>query len=70
MQRLIQQWGDLMEVTGGALASDKSYWYLFVYTWKKGKWEATDAGSDFDMFARVKTHKSCQTSIRQLRPSL
>ena len=25
MQRVIQQWGDLMEVTGGALASDKTY---------------------------------------------
>eukprot|EP00979_Chaetoceros_neogracilis_P017703 scaffold10267_cov270-Chaetoceros_neogracile.AAC.1 len=57
MQRLIQQWGDLMEVTGGALASDKSYWYLFIYTWKKGKWVATDAGADFDMFARVENTK-------------
>ena len=28
MQR---QWGDLMEVTGGALASDKTYWYLVEF---------------------------------------
>jgi len=28
MQRVIQQWGNLMEVTGGALAPDRSWWYL------------------------------------------
>jgi len=31
VQRVIQQWGDLMEVTGGALASDKTYWYLVEF---------------------------------------
>ena len=32
MQRLINSWGDLMEVTGGAIRMDKSWWYLVEYT--------------------------------------
>jgi hypothetical protein len=40
MQRVIQQWGDLMEVTEGAVASEKTYWYLVEYIWKHGKWTA------------------------------
>jgi hypothetical protein len=51
MQRVIQQWGNLMEVTGGALAPDRSWWYLREYSWKRGKWTATDAGIGFDLVA-------------------
>ena len=45
MQGVIQQWGDLMEVTGGALNLDplKSYWYLVECVWKRGSWVAADA---------------------------
>jgi hypothetical protein len=49
MQRVIQQWGDLMEVTGGALASDKTYWYLVEFVWKRGKWVAVDSPLEFDL---------------------
>ena len=58
MQRVIQQWGDLMEVTGGALNLDpsKSYWYLVEYVWKRGSWVAADADiggfNGFDLMAR------------------
>ena len=31
MQKLINSWGDLMEVTGEALRSDKSWYYLIEY---------------------------------------
>ena len=46
MQRLINSWGSLMEVTGGALRPDKSWWYLVKYHWDRGTWKATDAGAD------------------------
>ena len=35
-----------MEVTGGALRPDKSWWYLVYYQWERGKWKAMDVGSD------------------------
>ena len=56
MQAVIRQWGDLMEVTGGALNLDpsKSYWYLVEYVWKRGKWVARDADlGGFDLVART-----------------
>lgn len=46
MQALINNSGSLMEVTGGALRPDKSWWYLVEYGWKRGKWVATDAGNN------------------------
>jgi hypothetical protein len=59
----IQQWGDLMKVTGGALNLDlsKSYWYLVEYMWKCGSWVAADANiggiNGFDLMARSANNK-------------
>jgi len=55
MQTVVQQWCDLMEVTGGALnlSPSRSYWYMVEYVWKHGKWIASDADiGDFDLVAR------------------
>jgi len=51
MQNLINSWGSLMEVTGGAISVDKSWWYLIDYVWKRGKWIANDADTDIDLVA-------------------
>jgi len=54
MQTVIREWGDMMEVTGGALETKKSYWYLMDYEWVRGKWKAVndaDAG-DFELIVR------------------
>ena len=40
-----------MEVTGGAISVDKSWWYLIDYVWKRGKWVANDANTDIDLIA-------------------
>ena len=40
-----------MEVTGGALRPDKSWWYSVKHQWERGKWKATDAGSDKELTA-------------------
>ena len=64
MQRVIQQWGDLMEVTGGALASDMTYWYLLEILWKRGKWIAADTPLEFDLIA--KTEENYFVSLNRL----
>ena len=51
MQALLQDWGSLMEVTGGSISVDKSWWYLIEYIWKNGKWVANEAGLDLDLVA-------------------
>ena len=52
MQELINSWGSLMEVTGGAIRTDKSWWYLVDYVWKRGRWVGTNAHEDLDLVAR------------------
>ena len=51
MQKLINMWGSLIDVTGGALSVEKSWWYMVDYVWTRGKWKATNAGQDLDLFA-------------------
>lgn len=51
MQKLINSWGSLMEVTGGVLRTDKSWYYLIDYIWKQGKWVATDPDIGIDLMA-------------------
>ena len=74
MQRVIQQWGDLTEVTGGALASEKTYRYLVEFVWKRGKWIAADTPLEFDLIAKTEENKcvslnrlSCSTASEMLR---
>ena len=55
MQRLINSWSDLMEVTGGSLSIEKSWWYMIDYVWKLGKWNAVDSTLDLDLVATTAT---------------
>ena len=47
----INSWGNLMEVTGGALRTDKSWYYLVDYVWKRGRWVALDPDVAIDLEA-------------------
>ena len=40
-----------MEVTGGVIRTDKTWWYLIDYVWKHGKWIAQDPERDVDLIA-------------------
>ena len=51
MQELINSWSELMDVTGGAISVDKSWWYMIDYVWKRGKWIAVDADNNMDLVA-------------------
>ena len=73
MQRVIQQWGDLVEVTGRALASDKTNWYLVDCFWKRGKWIAADTQLEFALIAKTEENNfvllnrlSCSTASEML----
>ena len=43
-----------MEVTGGDLRTDKSWWYLIEYAWKRGEWVALDPQLHIDLVATNK----------------
>jgi len=43
-----------MEVTGGAISTGKSWWYLIDFVWKRGKWVASDPHSNLDLIASDK----------------
>ena len=43
-----------MEVTGGALYTDKIWRYLIDYIWKQGRWIATDPILDMNLAATGK----------------
>ena len=51
---LINSWGELMGVTGGVIHTDKSWWYLIDFVWKRGKWVVQDAAVDIDLVAKNK----------------
>ena len=51
MQKVINSWSDLMQVTGGLIATSKSWWYLIDVIWTNGKWSAVDAEADTSLTA-------------------
>ena len=51
MQEIINSWGSLIDVTGGALRPDKSCYYLVYYVWKRDTWIATEPDIDLDLIA-------------------
>ena len=42
-QKALHLWEDLLTATGGALAPNKSYWYLVEVIWKDQKWQYATA---------------------------
>ena len=73
MQDLLDNWGALMKVTGGALRTDKSWWYLVQFVWERGQWTPIDAGNNLKLYAtnadgmRVElNYLSCATASEML----
>ena len=46
MQTVINNWTELMAVTGGQIEAKKSWWYLANVKWIKGKWDIVDEPTD------------------------
>ena len=47
-------WESVIKTTGGAVATDKSWWYLITHVWENGQWSESDAGQRFDLIAHDK----------------
>jgi len=58
LQRVVQQWGDSMEVIGG----DKEYLYCIEFVWKRGKWITANAPLKFDLVA-ITEENNCVSLI-------
>ena len=43
MQDAVNLWEGGIRATGGAIATDKSYWYPIHFIWKAGKWRLANA---------------------------
>ena len=71
MQNLINDFGCLMEVTGAAINTDKSWYYLVDYTWKNGKWITRDPGT-YDLVAtnsdgdEISLRRLCSTEAAKM----
>ena len=52
MQRVINSWRLLVKVLGGAMdATNKTWWYLIDFVWKRGKWCTSDPEAEVDLQA-------------------
>ena len=51
MQNMINSWGSITEVTGGAISAEKCWWYLIDFVWQKGQWITKDGEIDIDLRA-------------------
>ena len=51
IQSLINSWEYLMEVTGSTIRTDKSWWCLIKYEWKRGKWIVSNPDVGIDLVA-------------------
>ena len=65
MQQLINSWGSLMEVTGGAINTGKSWWYLIDFVWKRDKWVAEDLEVGLDLITTDRNGN--RVSLNKLR---
>ena len=54
MKLTILEWEDLIMITGGCLAPDKSAWYLVDHEWIEGKRKCTNPGQEKIMKATNK----------------
>ena len=60
MQELINSWGCLTEVTGGGLRTDKIWYHLIDYIWKRGNWIARDPEVHIELMA---TDMPCKRKV-------
>jgi hypothetical protein len=70
-QEALALWEGLLHATGGALAPEKSYWYLVEVTRTAGKWTYTRARQQpGDLFLKTGSIKNTRLEVYQARKSL
>lgn len=66
MQDLLDHWRDLMEVTGGALETKKTYYTLVDYKRRKGEWTAYDPEVG-DLVLSIRNDKNEKVILKRLK---
>jgi exonuclease III len=70
-QTALNLWEKLLHATGGALAPEKSYWYLVEVVRSKGKWTyARESRQPFEMYLQDGTFKNTRLEVYQAKQSL
>ena len=57
LQQTLTQWDNSMEVTGGAIAPEKFWWYLIDFEWSGGKWKYKKGTTGKTLRVRDKDNK-------------
>ena len=65
MQQLINSWGSITEVTGGAISASKCWWYLIDFVWQRGRWVPCDELLSYDL--QAKNYDGKIVSLKRLR---
>jgi hypothetical protein len=70
-QKALLLWENLLHATGGALAPEKSYWYLVEVVRKQGKWTyQREKDQPFDLFLANGTAKIDRLEVYQAKKPL
>jgi exonuclease III len=70
-QEALQLWEGMLRATGGALAPEKSYWYLVEVIRANGKWTyARESHQPFDMYLQNGTFRNKRLEAYQAQQSL
>jgi hypothetical protein len=70
-QEALKLWEELLHATGGALAPEKSFWYLIEVIRFKGKWTyARESRHPFDLYLQNGTFKNKRLEVYQAKQSL
>jgi hypothetical protein len=70
-QEALRLWEGLLHATGGALAPEKSYWYLVEVIRLNGKWTYTrESRQPFDLYLQNGTFKNKRLEVYQAKQSL
>lgn len=70
-QAALTLWEGLLHATGGALAPEKSYWYLVEIVWKNSRWTyQTIEGQPGELFLQNGTHRVKRCEVHTANEAL
>jgi hypothetical protein len=68
MQQKLNEWNELVGVTGGILAPPKCWWYLVTFQYISGKWKAVSPQENFQLWLTDESKK--RVTIDCIDPSV
>jgi hypothetical protein len=68
MQKKINEWNDMIGVTGGILSPSKCWWYLVTFKYIAGQWKALSPQGHFHLW--IKDERNRRVHLDQIDPSV